>query len=168
MCLIVARLPITHHGHNKRERSTGTVVLIRIEENPKTIEVVCRAKDRSLCCALLGEPQGESITVQVTISVDTEFKFNLRSLLDHAPFNFHVVTELTSQFVAVRGTREKAHPCCDGRSEVRRTYLVWSTQIHPQTTLTNSIHTDPHERWYHPQNRTSGFGNRNRGRAVRS
>jgi hypothetical protein len=31
--------------------------------------------------------------------------------------------KFTSQFVAVRGTREKIHPSCEGRSEVSRTYL---------------------------------------------
>lgn len=30
----------------------------------------------------------------------------------------------TSQFVAVRGTRENIHPSCDGRSEVKRIYLL--------------------------------------------
>jgi hypothetical protein len=30
---------------------------------------------------------------------------------------------ITSQFVAVKGTREKSHPSCEGRSEVRRMYL---------------------------------------------
>jgi hypothetical protein len=29
----------------------------------------------------------------------------------------------TSQFVAVKGTRENSHPSCEGRSEVSRMYL---------------------------------------------
>ena len=35
--------------------------------------------------------------------------------------------ERTSQFVAVNGTREKSHPSCEGRSEVRRIYLEFTS-----------------------------------------
>ena len=77
MCLIVRRLAITHHGHDIGKRSTGTVVFVSVEENTKTLEVIRRAKDRALCSSLLGEPQGESITVQVAVPVEFEFEFNL-------------------------------------------------------------------------------------------
>lgn len=40
MRLVIARLTITHHGHDKRKRGTGTVVLVRVEEDTKTFEVV--------------------------------------------------------------------------------------------------------------------------------
>ena len=81
MRLVIARLAIAHHGHDKRKRGTGTVVLVRVEEDSETLEVVRRAKDRTLHCALLGEPQSESIAVQVTISMDFEFEFDLRLLI---------------------------------------------------------------------------------------
>lgn len=80
MRLVIVRLSITHHSHDKRKRGTGAVVLVRVEEYTETLEVICRAKDRALHCALLSEPQGESIAVQVTVSMDFEFEFNLRPL----------------------------------------------------------------------------------------
>ena len=123
MCLIVRRLAITHHGHDIGKRSTGTVVFVSVEENTKTLEVICRAKNRTLCSTLLGEPQGESITVQVTVPMEFEFEFNLAPIRT-IPTRHSEKKKLTSQFVAVRGTREKTHPCCDGRSEVRRMYLA--------------------------------------------
>lgn len=79
MCLVVARLAITHHGHDKWKRGAGTVVLVSIEEDTKALKVIRRTKNRALCGALLGEPQGESIAVQVTLSMDFEFEFNLAS-----------------------------------------------------------------------------------------
>lgn len=81
MRLVIARLAITHHSHDKWKRGTGTVVLVGVEEDTKTLEVIRRAKDRALYCALLGKPQGESIAVQVTFSVDFEFEFNLPLLI---------------------------------------------------------------------------------------
>lgn len=81
MRLVIARLAITHHSHDKRKRGTGTVVLVRVEEDTETLEVIRRTKYRALHCALLGEPQGESIAVQVTVSVDFEFEFNLPLLI---------------------------------------------------------------------------------------
>jgi len=80
MRLVIACLAITHHSHDKWKRGTGTVVLVRVEEDTKTLEVIGRAKDRTLLCALLGEPQGESIAMQITLSVDFEFEFNLTSI----------------------------------------------------------------------------------------
>lgn len=77
MCLIVRRLAITHHGHDIGKRGTGAVVFVSVEEDTKTLEVIRRAKNRALCSALLGEPQGESITVQVAIPMEFKFEFNL-------------------------------------------------------------------------------------------
>lgn len=77
MSLVIARLPITHHSHDKRKRSTRTVILVGIEEDAKSLEVVGRAEHGTLCCALLGEPEREAITVKVALPVDFEFEFDL-------------------------------------------------------------------------------------------
>lgn len=77
MRLVVGGLAIAHHGHNVGEGNTGTVVLVGIEEDTKTLELVCGSKDRAVCGALLGEPESETITVQRTTAVDLEFQFDL-------------------------------------------------------------------------------------------
>lgn len=56
MRLVVSRLPIAHHGHNKRKLGTRTVILVGIEEDSKSLKVIRRAKHGSLRSALLGEP----------------------------------------------------------------------------------------------------------------
>lgn len=63
MRLVVGGFPITHHGHNVRERYTGAVVFVGIEENTEALKLVGRTEDRALCGALLGEPKGEAISV---------------------------------------------------------------------------------------------------------
>jgi hypothetical protein len=57
-----------------------------------------------------------------TLAVDFEFYFNLSLTLEPHMIRAYF-SVLTSQFVAVRGTRENIHPSCDGRSEVSRIYL---------------------------------------------
>lgn len=80
MRLVVRRLAVTHHGHDIWERSTRAVVFVRVEENSQAFKVVCRPKDGTLGCALLGEPQGEAISVQVAGAMDLEFNFDLGSM----------------------------------------------------------------------------------------
>lgn len=77
MGLVVGGLPITHHGHDVGERSTGAVVLVGIEEDAQTLKVVRRAEDGTLRRALLGEPHGEPIAVQVAGAVDLELDLDL-------------------------------------------------------------------------------------------
>lgn len=77
MSLVVGSLAVAHHGHDVGERSAGTVVLVRIEEDTQTLEVVRRTEDRTLSGALLGEPHGETIAVQVAGPFDLEFNLDL-------------------------------------------------------------------------------------------
>lgn len=77
MRLVVGSLPITHHGHDVRERDTGAIVLIGIEENTETLESIRRTEDRTLRGTLLGEPERKSITMQIAGAVDLELELNL-------------------------------------------------------------------------------------------
>lgn len=111
--------------------------------------------------------------MQVAGAVDFEFELNLagdiREILAHVLIRGDRV--FTCQLVAVRGTREEIHPCCDGRSDVRRTYLNTKTNV-----STGAHENFPLNIWniltcqrgllYPLRSRTSGFGNPNRGMAV--
>jgi hypothetical protein len=77
VCLVVAGFAVAHHGHDVGEGCARAVVLVCVEENSQTLKVIRRAKNGALCRALLGEPHGEAIAVQVSLSVDLEFKFDL-------------------------------------------------------------------------------------------
>jgi hypothetical protein len=61
--------------------------------------------------------------VEVVVAVDLEFELNLEGGSVNSGSTKELQGGRTSQFVAVRGTREKSQPCWEGRSEVRRTYL---------------------------------------------
>lgn len=76
--LVVARLAIAHHGHNVGERRAGAVVLVRVEEDAQTFKVIRGPKDRALRRALLGEPHGKPITVQIPLAMDIELDFDLQ------------------------------------------------------------------------------------------
>lgn len=93
MIIIVARLAITHHSHDIRECHTGTVILIRIEENPQSFELIRRPKHGTLCSTLFGEPERESVAVQMARSVNLELNFDLshqrRLLAVPPPHNRH-------------------------------------------------------------------------------
>lgn len=164
MRLIVGGLPVAHHSHNVGKRDTRSVILVGIDEDAQTLELVCRSEDRALCGALLGEPEGEAIAVQVALAVDFEFELDLygvritRSTSDN--------WMLTCQLVAVKGTREKIHPCCDGRSAVRR------IDLQRAIVKAGRMQKGARELTYQPEppcplrSRTSGFGNPNQGMAV--
>lgn len=75
---------------------------------------------------------------------------------------------LTCQLVAVKGTREKIHPCCEGRSAVRRMYLrraMVNAVCMKMSTRKLTYQPGPP---YPLRSRTSGFGNPNQGMAVAS
>lgn len=77
MSLVVGRLPITHHSHNVGESDAGTVVFVGIEEDTKTLETIRRSKDRALSCALLGEPQREAISMEISGAMYLKLDLNL-------------------------------------------------------------------------------------------
>lgn len=80
MRLIVRGLPVAHHCHNVGERGARAVVLVGVDEDSQTLESVCRAEDRALRGALLGEPESEAIAVQVALAVDFKFELDLYSV----------------------------------------------------------------------------------------
>lgn len=65
MVLVIGRLSIAHHGHDIRERGTGTVVLVGIEENAQPFESICRSEHGTWCATVFGEPECKSVTVEV-------------------------------------------------------------------------------------------------------
>ncbi len=75
--LVVWRVSITVHSHDVGEYGAGTVVLVGIEEEAETLELVCMAEDVSWLRALLGEPHGEAVTVEVALAVDLELEYDL-------------------------------------------------------------------------------------------
>ena len=77
MVLVVGGLAIPVHGHDIRKHGSGSIVLIRIEEDAETLEFVLRAEDGALVGALLGEPHGEAVAVEGVLAMDLEFEFDL-------------------------------------------------------------------------------------------
>ena len=75
--LVVLGLAVTVHGHDVREHCAGAVVLVGVDEDTEALEVVGVAKDRSWLRALLGEPYGEAIAVEIALAMDLEFDRNL-------------------------------------------------------------------------------------------
>ena len=65
MLLVVASLTVAHHSHDVRERSTGAIVLISIEEDSQPFESICRSEDGTWCGTVLGEPQRKSVAMEV-------------------------------------------------------------------------------------------------------
>lgn len=76
MRLIIGCLPIPHHSHDIWKRNTGPIILVRIKEDTQTLELVRRTKDRTLCSALLSEPESKAITMQAPGAVDLELEFD--------------------------------------------------------------------------------------------
>jgi hypothetical protein len=72
----------------------------------------------------------------------------------------------TSQFVAVKGTREKSHPSCEGRSEVRRMYLERKSAYNSSKELQDCGHTGLRVRLCFLQSQTIDFAYQNPGMAV--
>lgn len=130
--LVIRRLPIAAHSHDIGKDGAGPVVLVRIEEDAETLEVVCGTEDRSGGSALLGEPHGHAVAVEVALAVDLELDQNLVSR-EH--MEWCVVRRrdsvCTSQFVAVSGTRENIQPSREGLSEASRMYLSVRMMVSP-------------------------------------
>lgn len=122
MIFVVFDRGITHHGHDVWKHHPWSLVFVRIYEDSKTFKVVGRPEDRPGCCSLFSEPDGHSIAVEITLAVDLELDFNLHSNEPRIRAAWEERVS-TSQLVAVSGKREKSQPSCDGRSDVRRTYL---------------------------------------------
>jgi hypothetical protein len=75
--VVIARLPVTEHGRNIRENDAGAVVLVGIDEDSKTLEVVGAAEDGAGNCALLRDPERHAVTEEVAAAMEFEFPFDL-------------------------------------------------------------------------------------------
>jgi hypothetical protein len=65
MVLVIGGLSIAHHGHDIRERSAWTIILVGIKENAQTFESICRSEDGTWCSTVFGEPERKSVAVEV-------------------------------------------------------------------------------------------------------
>jgi hypothetical protein len=75
--LVVEGLAVASHGHDVREHGAGAVVLVGIEEDTKTFKLVNGSEDWSLLCALLGEPECETIAIKGVLSVYLKLELDL-------------------------------------------------------------------------------------------
>jgi hypothetical protein len=75
--LIIHGRPIAVHSHDVGEHGAWAVVLIRVEEETEPLELVCVAEDVARLRALLGEPHGKAVAIEVALATDLELKFDL-------------------------------------------------------------------------------------------
>lgn len=75
--LIIRGVAVAVHGHDVGEYGAWSVVLIRVEEEAQSLELVHVTEDISRKRSLLGEPHREAIAVEVSLPVDLELEFNL-------------------------------------------------------------------------------------------
>lgn len=74
--LVVRGLPVTDHGHHVRKHQPGTVVLVSVEEDAQALELVSAPKDGPLFSALLCDPHGKSVAIELVLAVDLELHLN--------------------------------------------------------------------------------------------
>lgn len=74
--MIVLGISISKHGHDVREDDTGSVILISVEEDAESFELVHGTEYRTGGGAVLGDPEGKTVAVQVTVAMYAEFKFD--------------------------------------------------------------------------------------------
>ncbi len=75
--LVVWRLAVAVHGHDVGEDGARAVVLVGVDEDTEALELVSVAKDRPWLRALLGEPNGEAVAVEVALAMDLELNRDL-------------------------------------------------------------------------------------------
>jgi hypothetical protein len=75
--LIIRSRAVAVHGQDVREDSAWAVVLVCVEEETQSLELVGVAKDIARLTALLREPHGEAIAVEVALAGNLELEFNL-------------------------------------------------------------------------------------------
>lgn len=71
--LVVRSLAVANHSHDVGEHDARPVVLVRVEEDSQTLKEVNAAKHRAGLGALLGEPHGETVTIELVLAVNLEF-----------------------------------------------------------------------------------------------
>jgi hypothetical protein len=72
--LIIRGVAIALHGHYVGKHGAWSVVLICVEEETESLELVCVAEDVAWLRALFGEPHCEAIPVEVALAVDLELE----------------------------------------------------------------------------------------------
>jgi hypothetical protein len=65
---------IALHRHYVGKHGAWSVVLIRVEEETESLELVCVAEDVAWLRALLSEPHCKAIAVEVALAVDLELE----------------------------------------------------------------------------------------------
>lgn len=75
--LIIGGLSVAAHGHDVGEHGAWAVVLVCVEEETEALELVRVAEDVAWLGALLGEPHGKTVTVEVALAGDFELEYNL-------------------------------------------------------------------------------------------
>jgi hypothetical protein len=75
--VVVARLSVTEHSRNIRENDAGAVVLVGIDEDSKTLEVVGATEDGAGDCALLRDPERHAVAEEVAAAMEFEFPLDL-------------------------------------------------------------------------------------------
>ena len=68
---------LTQHGHNIGKYCSWTIILIGIDEDSKPFEVVLGSEYRAGVGALLGYPEGQTVTEKVAFTMNFEFNFDL-------------------------------------------------------------------------------------------
>lgn len=77
MRLVIASLTIPHHSHDVRKSNPRTIILVSVKEDTETLESIRGTENGTLRGTLLGEPQGKTVTVQITGSMNLELKLDL-------------------------------------------------------------------------------------------
>jgi hypothetical protein len=172
MRLVVRGFPITHHGHDVGERHAGAVVLIGVEEDTETLEFVCRTEDRALCGALLGEPKRKPITVQIAIAVDLELELDLASkfvsfLRMIPPRGLCVYLPIGRSQRHAGGDPSLLRWPVSREANISEKKATVSTRAPEKVQSIRNILTCRRGLLYLLRSRTSGFGNPNRGMAVK-
>lgn len=75
--LVVLLLPVADHNHDERKDNPWPVVLVCIEEDAQSLEIVSAAEYRPLLGAIFGEPHGEAVAVQLVLAMNLELDLNL-------------------------------------------------------------------------------------------
>lgn len=78
MLLVVARLTVTPHDHHVRKRNARSIILVRVEEDSQALKLVGRPKNGALGGALLREPDGKAVSMQVPRAMKLELNLDLR------------------------------------------------------------------------------------------
>ena len=75
--LIIRGVAVAIHGHNVGEHGAWSVVLIRVEEETESLELVRVTKNVAWLRSLLGEPHREAVAIEVPLTMNLELEQNL-------------------------------------------------------------------------------------------